>query len=665
MLTWVAALAAGVAAQVVARRLRIPGIVVLLLTGAALGPDVLGWIDPSELDGALLGVVELAVAVILFEGGLNLERARLLRSSQPIRRLLTLGAAVTLTGAALAASSILEWSWSLSLLFGSLVIVTGPTVVGPLVAELRLRPRLATVLEAEGVLIDPIGALVAALALTVVISPAGETLRSASAELLLRIGFGAGAGVIAGAGIAWALRAHQWVPEGLSNVVGLAAVLLLFQGCEEIVRTSGLLAVTVAGVVVGNADPNAVRELREFKDQLSIMLVGLLFVLLAADVRLADVAGLGLRGAGVVAALVLAVRPLSALWSTAGSPLAWRERLFIAWIAPRGIVAAAVASVTGGELAAAGLPGGVELRALVFLTIATTVVLAGVTGLPVARLLKVRLPGRDRVAILGASGTGLVLGRALRDQGVSVVFLDANPQSCRAAEEDGFPVVFGNALEERTLARARFESVGIAVGVTQNETLNGLFIQRARELFSVPRCYVALYRLKRDVTPELLRGPGVFALFEGAHDIERWDVHVRHGDVSVATYRYVPKDDAGTTAAADAPADPPAGAVPVRAAPPRDRSIVLTVSRRGQTSPMGVGVELRTGDVVIVALLASERAEADAALRMRRLVPVAAASVRVRPADDRASADYGISGVDGVPEDESISGHGSVRLPWS
>ena len=243
----------------------------------------------------------------------------------------------------------------------------------------------------------------------------------------------------------------------------LAAVLLLFEGCSQIVPHSGLLAVTLAGVVVGNLRTRVDRDLREFKDQITVLLIGLLFVLLAADVRVDDVRALGWGGLAVVGALIFVIRPINVWLSTASSDLSVRERAFIAWVAPRGIVAAAVASVVAGALESNGLEGGAELRALVFLTIAATVLLAGLTAGPVARLLKLRLPGRETVAILGAQGLGLALARALREAGTPVVLLDSNPQNCRRAEEEGLPVVFGNALEERTLQRARFEVVGAAV----------------------------------------------------------------------------------------------------------------------------------------------------------------------------------------------------------
>jgi NhaP-type Na+/H+ or K+/H+ antiporter len=593
------AMAAGMLAQSAARHLRLPSIVLLLTAGAGLGPDGLGWVQPRSLGEGLLVIVDLAVAVILFEGGLNLEISRLRREQAAIRRLVTWGALITLVGGALAASACFDWPWTHALLFGSLVVVTGPTVIGPLMHELRLRTRVATVLEAEGVLIDPIGAILAVLMLEIAI-PAGE-LSSEATDLLVRLGFGAVAGVGAGFAIAGLLWVRRLLPEGHENIFVLASVLLLFQGCEAIISHSGLLAVTLAGVVVGNLRLRVDRDLREFKDQLTVLLIGLLFVLLAADVRLEDVRALGWRGVAVVGVLVFAVRPINVWLSTLGSDLTRRERWFVAWVAPRGIVAAAVASVTAGALEQAQIVGGNELRALVFLAIGGTVLLAGLTALPVAALLGLRLPGRDTVALLGAQGLGFALGAELRANGRPVVFLDSNPLNCRRAEEAGFAVVYGDALQERTMLRVRPEAVGVVVGITPNQMLNSIFVSRSRERFGVPRGYVAAERPQKGLALELVESEQALLLFEGPHDVERWDVRARQGDVEIEHWSYRGEK----TEREETDEGPAIG-----------ESFVILAARRGkQIAPMHSGFALKQGDVVSVALYAEERQRAHDVLR--------------------------------------------------
>jgi NhaP-type Na+/H+ or K+/H+ antiporter len=570
-------------------------------------------VQPRVLGAGLFSIVDLAVAVIVFEGGLNLEVSRLRREQTPIRRLVTWGALVTAAGGALAAGWLLGWHWGLALLFGSHVVVTGPTVIGPLVSDLRLRPRVGTVLEAEGVLIDPIGAILAVLVLELTLTPRAETFAAGGMQLLLQLGFGTLAGAAGGLVLNVLLRIRRLVPEGFGNIFVLASVLLLFQGCQELVPHSGILAVAIAGVVLGNLHSPVSRDVREFKDQLTVLLIGLLFVLLAADVRFEDVRALGWAGLGAVAALVVVVRPLDVLVSTAGSALQLREKLLLAWLAPRGIVAAAIASLTAASLEQHELPGGAELRALVFLTIAVTVLLAGFTGRPVATLLGQRLPGRDTVAILGAQGLGLALASELRDAGQPVVFLDSNPSNCRRAEEAGFPVVYGDAVQERTLQRARFEMVASVIGLTPNDALNGLFVSRARELFRVPHAYVATARAGAGVAPELMRSAQAVMLFEASHDAERWDVRARHGDLELEhwVFRGAPPAEASE---GEGQAPPSAG----------ERFVILAIRRGRSTRPMSVDFKIREGDVASVAVHAPEREEAHRILQQLGWEPAAA-----------------------------------------
>jgi NhaP-type Na+/H+ or K+/H+ antiporter len=610
-LTLVLALAVGIFAQSVSRHLRIPGIVLLLLAGACLGPDGLAWIDPRSLGLGLVAVVDLAVAVILFEGGLNLEISRLRREQKSIRRLITWGALITLVGGALAARLCLDWPWMRSFVFGGLVVVTGPTVVGPLVRNWRLRPKMATVLEAEGVLIDPIGAILAALLLGISLQGI-ESIWDAPMVLATSLGFGAIVGVIAGFALAWLLRVQDIVPEGYENIFTLACVLLLYQACDEFVSHSGILAVTVAGVVVGNSRTRVDRDLREFKDQLTVLLIGLLFVLLAADVRFEDVLALGWNGFAIVGLLVLVIRPLNVGLSTLGSELSLRERLFVSWIAPRGIVAAAVASVTATALESHGIAGGPELRAMVFVCIAGTVVLAGLTGGPMATLLKVRLPGRDTVAILGAQGLGLELAIQLRSGDVPVVFLDANPANCRRAEEAGFQVVYGDALQERTLQRARFENVGSAIGLTPNQMLNSIFASRAREHFGVSRGYVAAINPEAGLAPELVEREKIVVLFDGPHDVERWDVRSRHDELEVDFWMYGGEPEQDASADEGGEPTPKAG----------ERFVILSIRRGEKTMPMHAGLSLAAGDIAAVAIHREERKSAEEILAAQGWAPV-------------------------------------------
>ncbi|MCY4029001.1 MAG: cation:proton antiporter [Acidobacteria bacterium] len=397
-LTLAIALAAGAVAQSLASQVRLPGIVLLLAAGAALGPEVAGWVDPSALGGGLVHLVEFGVAVVLFQGGLNLDLEHLRRQESAIWRLVSAGALGTLAGAAILARFVLEWEWRTAVLFGSVVVVTGQTVVGPLLHGIGLRRRPRTLLEAEAVLLDPIGALLATLVLQAVTVPAVGALASEAVAVAGSIAFGLLAGIVVGLVLAGAVRARIAVAAGYESVVVLTAVVLAYELCDLLVPQSGLTAVVVAGVVFANTCPLADSGLRTFTNPLTVVLVGPLVLLLAADVSLSDVRALGTEGLAVVAGLVLIVRPLGVLAATAGLGLDGRERAFLAWLAPRGLVAAVVVSMVASTLDAGGGGEGGPLRALVFLTIAGTVVLAGLTARPAAWALGLLGAERDHAA---------------------------------------------------------------------------------------------------------------------------------------------------------------------------------------------------------------------------------------------------------------------------
>ncbi|MGH7542214.1 MAG: cation:proton antiporter, partial [Gemmatimonadota bacterium] len=395
-LTFALALVAGVLAQSIGRHLRVPGIVVLLATGVFLGPYFADLVRPDTLGPALQPIVGFAIAVVLFEAALNLNADRLRHQAVTIRRLITIGGLITLAGAMLAALLLLDWPWHAALLFGTLVMVTGPTVINPITRRIRLQRNVRTILEAEGVMIDPIGAVIAVVALEVILQTMDPTTSRAGSGLLgfpYRIVLGFVMGMAGGVLIGLLLRIRNLVPVGYENIFTLAAVLAIFQSSNAILPESGILTVAVAGVVVGNMRTRVGRELLEFKEQLSILLVGILFTLLAADVPLEAVVALGWGGVATVLTLMFVVRPLDVWVCTHGTELEWRERVFLAWLAPRGIVAFALSSLFAVELTAHGMgEEGEGLRALVFLVIAITVVVEGGPAGAVASLLGLRTP---------------------------------------------------------------------------------------------------------------------------------------------------------------------------------------------------------------------------------------------------------------------------------
>jgi len=605
--TFAIALGVGVTAQLIARHLRIPSIVLLLAAGVAVGPDGLQLVLPRDLGAGLFPLVALAVAVILFEGGLNLDLQRVRHAGTPVRRLISLGALITTVGGGLAAHLIMEWPVGLSILFGTLVIVTGPTVIKPLLRNVPMSPRLSTVLEAEGLLIDPVGAIVAAVTLQVVLAPTVDSFASGALGVITRLGFGLGAGGIAGLALVGLLRVPRAVPEGLENLVALGTALVTFEVCESVLTESGILAVVVAGVVVGNLDKRVRRELGEFQEHLTVGLIGILFVLLAADVRVADVIGLGWPGLATVGALALIVRPVGVWASTAGAGFSLREKAFLSWTAPRGVVAAAIATLAAGFMDEFGVEGGGEIRALVFLTIAVTVLVQGGTAPLVASLLGVRAPGRDGIVILGAEELGFALAEVLKETTERIAFSDINPRHCRAAEERGYNVIYGNALEQRTVARMRLERAWAVVGATANSQVNIHFAGEAADDYGVRNTYVAVEREGGEASERIVKKQAGRVLFDRPKDVERWHVRLRHGAAEICRLRFAGASETPENGSDDS-ARRLAGTV--------DPYLVLAVRRdEDRWEPMFQQFEPRAGDRAAAVLYAPEREEALATLR--------------------------------------------------
>jgi NhaP-type Na+/H+ or K+/H+ antiporter len=532
------ALAAGIVAQSVAQHLRIPGIVALVVTGVLLGPDGAGVVRPETLGEGLHILVGFAIAVILFEGGLNLDWRRLRKEGVAIRGLVSGGALVTWAGGALAARLILGWSWSLSILFGSLVIVTGPTVITPLLRRIKVNRNIETVLEAEGVFIDAVGAIIAVVALEVVLSPSGSSLALGFVSVPTRLVAGVVGGAVGGAVMALLLRIRGVVPLGMENVFTLALAIATFQITNALSPESGIVAVIVAGLVVGNARTDVKKELKEFKEQLTVMLIGMLFVLLAADVRVGEVVGLGAGAFLVVAVLMFVVRPVQVVLCTWRSGMTWRDKAFMSWLAPRGIVAAAVATLFHERLSHAGIAGGEEMRALVFLVIGVTVVFQGLTGGLFAQWIGVRRRSQNGYVVLGAHPLGVALADLLRDAGEESVLIDSNADACRHAQDGGFRVLHGNALDERILHGAEIDTRRGLVATLPNEAVNIMFARRARQETRVAKAYVALQRGHSSFTPAHVHEVGASVLFGNVTDLDLWNVRLARGIATITPWEF-------------------------------------------------------------------------------------------------------------------------------
>lgn len=482
----VIAVLAGISAQVVAEYFQVPSIVFLLLFGILLGADLLDILHPHNLGIGLEVLVALSVAIILFEGGLNLELRELGKVSGSLRNLVTIGTLIAFIGGGMAAHWLAEFPWSIAFLYASLVVVTGPTVIGPLLKQVRVDRQVATLLEGEGVLIDPVGAILAVVVLNTILNTNAAPLDIMSG-LVFRLGIGAIVGGIGGWLLGWFLKQAKELSEELKNLVVLAAVWGLF-GLSQSLRTeSGLMATVVAGIVLKASAIPEERLLKRFKGQLTVLCVSVLFILLAADLSIDSVFALGWGSVLAVFVLMLVVRPISIAVCTWNSGLNWRQKTFLAWVAPKGIVSASVASLFAILLTEKGINGGDAIKALVFLTILMTVFFQGLTARYVARWLKITTSDAKGAVIIGCNALGRFMGRLFQQVGESVVMIDTDPEACKKAEADGLTVFQSSALDPEVLAEAGIESMGTFLALTNNGEVNLVLAQRAVEEFQPPR----------------------------------------------------------------------------------------------------------------------------------------------------------------------------------
>jgi len=486
MITAAVTLVAGVGCQALARQIKLPAIVPLLLVGMLLGPSGLGVVDPSLLGDGLRVIVGFAVAIILFEGGLSLRTEMFREGGVAIRNLVVFGAWITWGLSALFAALLFKTSWGTALLFGALVTVTGPTVIIPLLRVARPGKRVAGVLRGEAIVIDPVGALYAVLVLEYLVGTGQSGGWTAALHLGERLLLGVVIGVASAAFLWLLLRRERTLAPDIKNLTVLAVAIATYTISESILEESGVLSVTLGGLILALLHPPGLEEIEKFKGQITLLMVSLVFILLTAAVSLTGLRNLGWRGVALVAALVLVVRPVSVLLSTMRSELTLRERLFISWIAPRGIVAASVSSLFAIMLADRGMRAEGELvRDLTFAVIVGTVMVQAPTARFVGRLLGVLEQDRHGFLIIGANRVGRALGRALQAGGVAVLIVDRNAHMVRWARKGGLNAAVADALDDVEMEQLNTAGIGHMLAVTPNDVVNRLSSEIYRKEFGV------------------------------------------------------------------------------------------------------------------------------------------------------------------------------------
>ena len=478
----------GILAQWVAWKFKIPAILPLILIGLFVGPiaatyftdDNSKWIEPiwNGTKGLFPGeslyyFVSLAISIILFEGGLTLKKNEIKNVGPVITKLITLGSTVTFFGAGIIAHFIFHLSWDISFLFSGLIIVTGPTVITPILRNIPLKKDISTVLKWEGILIDPIGALVAVLVFEFISVGGGSGFtKTALMEFGKILLFGTSFGFTFAHALAYAIN-KKFVPHYLLNVVSLSSVLLVFVLSEIFAHESGLLAVVVMGMVLGNGKLKNLKELLYFKESLSVLLISMLFILLSANINIEDLMLLYTWKTAILFALVVfVIRPLAVFLSTHKSNLKLNEKLFISWVGPRGIVAAGIASLFGSKLLKQGIEGAEYITPLVFMIVLGTVLLNATTARIFAKLVGVFLKSSDAILIVGASSPARFIANYLKENNKRVVLIDSNKNYIEEAIHSDLEAFDVNVYDDNLTDNIELNDVGYLIAMTGSEAVN-------------------------------------------------------------------------------------------------------------------------------------------------------------------------------------------------
>lgn len=479
----------GIGAQWLAWRLHLPSILLLLLAGFLAGP-VTGLIDPDHLLGeTLFPIVSISVGIILFEGGLTLRLGEIRGVRRIIARLISVGALVTWVVGTLGAYLIVGLDFELSLLMGAIFVVSGPTVVIPLLNFVRPRGQVGPILKWEGILIDPVGATLAVLVFEIVLTGQreGPSLAMMAQGLLSTVVVGGAVGALAAVLLLTLLRRY-WVPEHLQNPVAVMLVVAAFVLANELQPEAGLLATTLMGLLIANQQSVPIGHLSQFKEDIGVLLLSGLFVLLAARLDLESLAQVGPRTLLYLALLIGVARPLAVWLSTARSSLQRRERLLLSWLAPRGIVAVAVASLFALELDRQGHAQADQIVPLTFTVVVGTVLTYGLTVARVARALGLAQPDPSGLLIVGAHGWAREIARVLHQAGHPLLLVDTNHGNISAARLSGLPAMYASILSEHVL-QADLSQLGRLLALTSNDEVNSLAALRFAEIFGRAHVY--------------------------------------------------------------------------------------------------------------------------------------------------------------------------------
>lgn len=479
----------GFACQILAWRIKVPAILFLLLTGIILGP-VTGLFDPDALFGDFLfSFISLCVAVILFEGSLTLKRSELKGIGSTVRNMVTYGAFINAAITTIAVHYITSLSWSISALFGAIMVVTGPTVIMPILQSVRPNLMISRTLRWEGIIIDPLGALFAVLIFEwIVAQQTGSDWLHVLAVFSQTIFIGTLFGILAGYCLGILLR-HHLIPKYLQNFAALAFVTGAFSLSNTLMHESGLLAVTIMGIWLVNMRGVNTKDILSFKESLTLMFVSALFIILSARVDLNALYAIGWGAVGVFLVVQFVSRPVKVFVSTIGSKFTFKERVFLSWVGPRGIVAAAVSVVFAIKLEQLNMENAELLVPLAFSVIIGTVLLQGLTARPLAKLLGVESPENKGVLIIGANPVSIVVAEALNKIGLKTLLCDSHWEDISAARMKGLDTYYGNPVSDHAEMNLELNGFKTMLGLSRHSATNNTTALRFKEDFGVKNVF--------------------------------------------------------------------------------------------------------------------------------------------------------------------------------
>lgn len=501
-------------AQWLAWKIKIPAILPLIIIGLALGPGSTFFTNSGEkiLDGdeiftgdLLFAFVSISVGVILFEGGLTLKLNEIRHQAGVVRNLLIFGPIITLIGGGFAAAYFMGLSYKLAFLYGALIIVSGPTVVIPILRNTRPNIRINNVLKWEGILIDPLGALIAVLVYEFIQTSDFQNASTLEVfkEFMLTVSAGIFVGGVAAFFLRWLLEKNR-LPSYLRNVMALGMVIFAFTFAEFLAHEAGLMSTTVMGIIMANVRVQEFKKILSFKEDVSIILISVLFILLSSRIEVNQIEKLGINALYLFIVIIFILRPLAVFLSTIASDFNWREKLFMSWVGPKGIVAAAVASLfalqlTSGHTADIDIKQAELILPLTFMLIVGTVILQGASAKPLAKLLKVEREEPKGILIAGANENARFLGSFLKERGVDLLLADTSKTNQKEAQRLGFEVYDGSILSDNVYEEIDLTNIGVLMAMTSSAEINNLALKYFDEEFGEHKVFRLLSKKEMEI----------------------------------------------------------------------------------------------------------------------------------------------------------------------